>query len=334
LLGRLYEGDRHVPERVLVATMPAESELIVDWLREKRGASVELHVPQRGEKRRRLELAEQNAALADEVAQDAAQRRATAAARLAQRIGLDAAPQRLHCIDVSTTQGVETVASRVCFVDGEPHKAHYRRFRISAENAGDDFSAMQEAVRRSLQLCVEREDEDLPDLLVIDGGHGQLAAAQRAIAELALDEELAVCGLAKSRLRGEGDDKRQTGERLALPGKELQVPLAENAPETLLIAALRDEAHRFAITYHRKRRGRIGSELDDIPGIGAERRRLLLRAFGSLSGLRAATREAVRAVPGIPQATADLVYDRLHGVAPSGDASVTKDREPDGSSGA
>ncbi|MEY4831317.1 MAG: hypothetical protein RLZZ562_3113, partial [Planctomycetota bacterium] len=122
--------------------------------------------------------------------------------------------------------------------------------------------------------------------------------------------------------------------RLALPGKELQVPLAENAPETLLIAALRDEAHRFAITYHRKRRGRIGSELDDIPGIGAERRRLLLRAFGSLSGLRAATREAVRAVPGIPQATADLVYDRLHGVAPSGDASVTKDREPDGSSGA
>ena len=333
LLGRLYEGDRHVPERVLIATVPAESEVIVDWLREKRGAAVELHVPQRGEKRRRLELAEQNAALADAVAQDAAQRRATAATRLAQRIGLDAAPQRLHCIDVSTTQGVETVASRVCFVDGEPHKAHYRRFRISAENAGDDFSAMQEAVRRSLQLCVEREDEDLPDLLVIDGGHGQLAAAQRAIAELALDEELAVCGLAKSRLRGEGDDKWQTGERLALPGKELQVPLAENAPETLLIAALRDEAHRFAITYHRKRRGRIGSELDEIPGIGAERRRRLLRAFGSLSGLRAATREAVRGVPGIPQATADLVYDRLRGVAPSGDAAVSKDRDPDGSSG-
>jgi len=316
LMGRLYEGDRHVPARVLVSVVPAESELIVDWLREKRGASVELHVPQRGDKRRHLELAEQNAALQDRVEQDAVARRAAGAERLGQRAELEAAPQRLHCIDVSTTQGVETVASRVCFVDGEPHKAHYRRFRISAENAGDDFSAMQEAVRRSLSLCLERDDEELPDLLVVDGGHGQLAAAQRAIAELALDEEVSVCGLAKSRLRGVGDKKAETGERLVLPGKELPVPLTPNAPETLLVAALRDEAHRFAITYHRKRRGRIGSELDEIPGIGKERRRLLLRHFGSLSALRSATREQLRAVPGLPEPTADLVFDRLSGPSP------------------
>ena len=218
---------------------------------------------------------------------------------------------------------METVASRVCFVDGEPHKAHYRRFRISAENAGDDFSAMQEAVRRSLSLCLERDDEELPDLLVVDGGEGQLKAAQRAIAELALDEEVAVCGLAKSRLRGVGDKKTETGERLVLPGRELPVPLAPNAPETLLVAALRDEAHRFAITYHRKRRGRIGSELDEIPGIGKERRRLLLRHFGSLSALRAATREQVRSVPGLPESTADLVFDRLAG--PASGASPSRD---------
>jgi excinuclease ABC subunit C len=316
LFGRLYEGDRHVPSRVLVRVEPAESDLIVAWLREKRGAAVDIHVPQRGDKRRHLELAEQNAALQDRVEQDAVARRAAAAERLAQRAGLEAAPQRLHCIDVSTTQGVETVASRVCFVDGEPHKAHYRRFRISKENAGDDFSAMQEAVRRSLALCLERDDEDLPDLLVVDGGQGQLKAAQRAIAELALDAEVEVCGLAKSRLRGVGDHKAETGERLVLPGKELPVPLSPNAPETLLVAALRDEAHRFAITYHRKRRGRIGSELDGIPGVGKERRRLLLRHFGSLTALRAATREQVRAVPGIPAALADLVHNRLQGGGP------------------
>jgi excinuclease ABC subunit C len=311
LLGRFYEGDRHVPATVLLPGLPAEPAMIAAWLQHKRGGAVDLLVPQRGDKRRHLELAVENARLADAMAVDAVSRRRAAGERLAKLLGLPDAPVRLHCLDVSTIQGTSTVASRVCFDDGAPQKAQYRRFRISAEHAGDDFAAMQEAVTRSLRLCLERDDEGLPDLLVVDGGKGQLAAAVRAVAELGLQDDLYLCGLAKSRLRGVGDARAESGERLFLPGRDDALPLANGAPETLLVAALRDEAHRFAITYHRQTRGRIASELDEVPGIGPTRRRALLRHFGSLAALRAASREALRAAPGVPAAVADAVFARL-----------------------
>jgi excinuclease ABC subunit C len=313
LLARFYEGDRYVPAVVLLPQPPAEAPILQDWLQGKRGGRVELHVPQRGDKRRHLELAEQNARLQDAVEADAQARRRAAGERLAALLGLPEPPSRLHCLDVSTIQGTNTVASRVCFVDGQPSKADYRRFRIGEAAAGDDFAAMQEAVRRSLQLCLEREDEDLPDLLVIDGGKGQLAAAQRALGELGLGDDVPVCGLAKSRLKGLGDLRTESGERVFAPGDELPRPLPNGAPETLLLAALRDEAHRFAITYHRKARGRIASELDDVPGVGPTRRRALLRHFGSLSALKSASRDALRAMPGLPAAVADAVFERLQG---------------------
>ena len=313
LLGRFYEGDRYVPSLVIVPTLPAEPAMITAWLQGKRGGKVELHTPQRGDKRRHLELAQENARLQDAMAADAGARRRAAAERLAKLLELPDAPVRLHCLDVSTIQGTSTVASRVCFDDGEPNKEQYRRFKISAANAGDDFAAMQEAVTRSLRLCLERDDEALPDLLVVDGGKGQLAAAVRAVAELGLQDDLYLCGLAKSRLRGLGDARAESGERLFRPEHEEAVPLATGAPETLLVAALRDEAHRFAITYHRQTRGRIASELDDVPGVGPTRRRALLRHFGSLSALRAASREQLAAMPGLPTAVADAVWARLHG---------------------
>ncbi len=312
LLGRFYEGDRYVPPTVVLPVGPAEGEIIRAWLQHKRGGKVELLVPQRGERRRHLELALQNAQLADAMAADAAGRRRVGGERLARLLELPEVPTRLHCIDVSTIQGTSTVASRVCFVDGQPDKSHYRRFRISVEHAGDDFAAMAEAVRRSLSLCLERDDEDLPDLLVVDGGRGQLAAAERAILELGLDDDLWRCGLAKSRLRGVGKARAETGERIFLPGQETPIPLTADAPETLLVAALRDEAHRFAITYHRQTRGRIASELDEIPGIGPTRRKALLRHFGSLSALRLASSDELRAVPGLPAVVADAVWQRLH----------------------
>ena len=221
---------------------------------------------------------------------------------------MDEPPERLHCIDVSTMQGSNTVASRVCFVDGQPFKAHYRRFKISKEHAGDDFSAMEECVRRSLSLCLEREDEELPDLLIVDGGRGQLAAAERALVELGLQGDMRICGLAKSRLKGVGDARSESGERIFLPGQETPIPLRLDAPETLLVAAIRDEAHRFAITYHRKQRGKITSALDDVAGVGPSRRRAVLRHFGSLSALRAASREDLLAMPGLPNAVAEAIY--------------------------
>jgi excinuclease ABC subunit C len=318
LLTRFYEGDRYVPPLVLLPSPPAEPEMIAQWLQGKRGGKVELHVPQRGDKRRHLELALQNAELHDRMAADADARRRAGAERLAKLLGIPDAPVVLHCLDVSTIQGTSTVASRVCFHDGRPHKDRYRRFRISAEHAGDDFAAMQEAVARSLRLCLERDDEGLPDLLVVDGGAGQLAAAQRAVAELGLQDDLWLCGLAKSRLRGIGDARAESGERLFVPGRDDPLPLPAGAPETLLVAALRDEAHRFAITYHRKARGRIASELDGVPGVGPTRRRALLRHFGSLSALRAASREQLQAMPGLPATVADAVFARLHRADGSG----------------
>jgi excinuclease ABC subunit C len=311
LLGRFYEGDRFVPPAVLLPSLPAEPAMIAAWLAAKRGAKVDLLVPQRGDRRRHVELAVQNAQLADAAAVDAAARRRAGAERLAAMLGLAEPPARLHCLDVSTIQGTHTVASRVCFDDGVPQKAQYRRFRVSAAHAGDDFAAMEEAVARSLRLCLERDDEDLPDLLVVDGGKGQLAAAQRAVAELGLADDVPLCGLAKDRRRGHGDERRSTGERLFAPGREAALPLPDGAPETLLLAALRDEAHRFAVAYHRQARGRIGSELDGIPGMGPARRRALLRHFGSLAAVRAASREQLREVPGLPVAVADAVYAGL-----------------------
>ncbi|HEB53135.1 MAG TPA: excinuclease ABC subunit UvrC, partial [bacterium] len=308
VLARLYEGDRFVPRALLVPTLPAEPAILRQWLADKRNGSVELHVPRRGDRLRHLQLAQQNARLGDEAEVDAAARRRQAGARLGQLLGLDDVPERLHCLDVSTIQGTNTVASRVCFVAGEPHKAQYRRFRISAEHAGDDFSAMAEAVRRSLLLCLERDDEELPDLLVVDGGRGQLAAAVRAVDELGMTGELRLCGLAKSRLKGVGDARVESGERLFLPDADRALALATDAPETLLVAALRDEAHRFAITYHRKQRSRITSELDAIPGVGPTRRKALLRRFGSLSGLRRASFDELLALPGLPRSVAEAVY--------------------------
>lgn len=311
LLARIYDGDSYVPREVLVPGPLAEAALVQDWLSGKRQGRVDLHAPQRGVRRRQLELAQQNAALADAVQADRAARAAAGAERLAQLLALPEPPRRLHCLDVSTIQGTSTVASRVCFVDGRPDKSAYRRFAISREHAGDDFAAMAEAVRRSLRQCMQRDDDELPDLLVVDGGQGQLAAALRSVGELGLQGDLRLCGLAKSRLKGLGSDRRETGERVFVPDADAPLPLPANAPETLLMAALRDEAHRFAITFHRQRRSRIASELDDVPGIGATRRRQLLRRFGSLQGLRQASQDELRAVPGLPAAVADAVYERL-----------------------
>ena len=309
LLARLYEGDRFVPRALLLPQLPDEPAILREWLEQKRGGRVELHVPQRGERRKHLALAMQNAELGDAVEVDADERRRRAAERLAALLELEGTPLLLHCLDVSTTQGTNTVASRVCFSEGQPQKSQYRRFKISKEHAGDDFSAMEETVRRSLRLCLEREDEELPDLLIVDGGRGQLAAAERAVAELGLESDLWLCGLAKSRRKGDGDRRFESGERIFLPGQETPIPLGKDTAEMLLVAAIRDEAHRFAITYHRKQRGKITSELDDIPGVGPTRRKALLRHFGSLTRMKQASREDLLATPGVPAAVAEQVYE-------------------------
>lgn len=312
LLGRYYEGDAYVPGEVVVSESPAEHEAVAAWLTGKRGSTVRILVPRRGPRRAQLAMAMANAELLDASAADQAARARAAVVDLAGLLGAAEPPERIHCMDVSTIQGTSTVASRVCFVDGVPDKSGYRRMRIGAPAAGDDFAAMREAVRRSLALCLDDDADELPELLLVDGGRGQLGAAQAALRDLGLADDVAVAGLAKSRLRGVGDARVESGERLFLPGRAEALPLAAGAPATLLVARIRDEAHRFAVTYHRKVRGRITSELDAIPGVGARRRRALLRHFGSFSAVRAADREALAAVPGIPSALAARIHAALH----------------------
>ncbi len=319
VLARFYHGDRFVPAEVLLPGAIEDPDILADWLSEKRGATVAVRVPQRGRGRRHVELAMENARLSGRAATAAPGQRAGAAEALAETLDLPEPPQRIHCIDVSTIQGRATVASRVCFVEGRPEKAFYRRFSISAAAAGDDFSAMREAVERSLRLCVDATDDLLPDLLVLDGGRGQLGAALDALAALRLATDVPAVGLAKSRLRGVGEGRQRTEERVFKPGNAVPVPLADGAPETLLITALRDEAHRFAITYHRKVRGRLTSVLDDVEGVGPARRRAILRHFGSLKGVRAAGLDELKAVPGVPGEVAERVYDALRRSSDAGE---------------
>ena len=312
LLARYYAGDRFVPVEVLVPASPEDVGLIEDWLSEKRGTAVRVRVPQRGSGLRHLEMAEENARLSAAQAAGSALAREDAAERLAQLLDLGEPPQRIHCIDISTIQGRHTVASRVSFLDGQPEKAAYRRIRISAQHAGDDFSAMEEAVRRSLVRATEDVDDLLPDLLIVDGGAGQLSAALRGSAAAGLGEgDLAIVGLAKSRLRGEGDVRERTAERIFVPGRAAPFPLADGSAEMLLCAAIRDEAHRFAITYHRKLRGSFTNVLDSVPGVGPTRRRALLRHFGSLGELRSASLDAIRGVPGVPPDVAARIHEAL-----------------------
>ncbi len=310
VLARYYAGDRFVPEEVVVPVEPEERELIEDWLSEKRSAAVTIRVPQRGRGRRHLELAEENARLGTAAGADDGVE--AGAAEIAELLELAAPPLRIHCLDVSTTQGRGTVASRVCFVDGRPAKQHYRRFRIDEAHAGDDFSAMEEAVERSLRRCMDDVEDLVPDLLVVDGGRGQLSAALTAVARLGFGTgELPLVGLAKSRLKGVGERRERSEERLFRPGISIALPLDEGGPAWRQLTALRDEAHRFAITYHRKVRTPIGSALDGIEGVGPSRRRLLLRHFGSLDGVRRAGIDELRSVPGLPEHVAERIHAEL-----------------------
>lgn len=312
LLGRFYEGDHFIPAEILVPGPVAEQEVVRAWLAGKRGRQVRLHIPKRGAKRSKLVAAEDNARLTDEVEANKAARRESAAAELAQLLQLPELPRSIHCLDVSTIQGRHTVASRVAFVDGLPDKSSYRKFKISSSAAADDFSGMEEAVRRSLTLCLTKDAEDLPDLVIVDGGAGQVSAAEKALADLGLDDELALVGLAKSRRKGSGDHPERTRERLFRRGVREPIPLLPGAAVTLLVAAVRDEAHRFAIRYHRQVRSKLTSALDEIDGIGKERRRRILRHFGSLTRVRSASREDLMAVPGLPSALGGKVFDYLH----------------------
>ena len=293
--------------------LPDDAADLESFLAGRRGGTVALRVPQRGEKRELLELAIRNATetLQREHARWLADQGKTLAAleELAEALGLPGAPLRIECYDISNFQGAQSVGSMVVFEDGRPRTGEYRRFRIKDVVGANDYASHQEVLRRRFKRARSGEEGNeeelrwrLPDLVVIDGGKGQLSAAKEVLDELGY-RDLAVVGLAKER------------EEIFLPDRKEPVLLPTTSPALYLMQRLRDEAHRFAITYHRSLRARAAthSAFDDLPGVGPKRRAALLRVFGSAKRVREAPVEQVAAVPGIGLALAARIKAGMEG---------------------
>jgi excinuclease ABC subunit C len=306
-LKQYYADAASIPPEILLYAPTAESEAIEAWLSERRTRRVHILVPQRGEKRDLTELARRNGIDSLEKEQKlrrrAWERGEGALASLSAILGLETLPSRMECFDNSHIQGRDTVSSMVVFLDGAPAPKEYRRFRIKTQTEGDDYAAMREALSRRFARAMEGDARfsALPDLLVIDGGRGQLNVALEVLEEYGLSH-LDTIGLA------------ELSESIYLPGVEEPVVLERNSPALHLLQRLRDEAHRFAITYHRSLRGKnaLYSRLDEIPGVGGKRKRVLFDAFPTLDAIRSADEAALYALPGIDKRTAHAVYLYFH----------------------
>ncbi len=312
MLGQLY-GAESPPNEVLVQVMPDDPEIWTEWLAIRRGSSVSLRVPQRGAKRKIMDTAKANAA--EEFGRHRLKRhsdhnaRARALRSLQETLALPDAPLRIECYDISTIQGRHTVGSMVVFEDGLPKKSQYRRFKIKSLDGQDDFAAMEEMLRRRFTAYLAERgrpaDEQNrfsypPSLVVIDGGKGQLGRATQVLTELDLD--IPAVGLAKKL------------EEVFVPGQSDPIVIPRGEESLYLLQRVRDEAHRFAITYHRKLRDRsmVDSVLDDVRGIGSGRKKALIRRFGSVKRMREADIDDLAEV--VPDKVAVDLYDALHEV--------------------
>ena len=366
-LDQYYEGGAFIPKELILPLALSDNESREVWLSEKKGEKVRVHVPERGEKVRLVEMAMENARHNYEEKARSQKTQIEALTRLMQRLKLPRLPRRIECFDISTLQGQQTVGSQVVFTDGEPDKSGYRLFRVRGDAAGDDFASMYQVLTRRLRRGIE--EKNLPDLLVIDGGKGQLNVARAALRELGLSlGDVPLAGLAKSRVLEDaerfatrqgyktgdawdgpapaaaepagdkpesapeeaapvsrmgrsrkkgrfvkGGEIERSPERVFLPGQKNPVILRQNTSELHLLARLRDEAHRFAITFHRKlrRERNFRSVLEEIPGVGDKRKRALLAHFGSLKRIRAATAEEIAQVEGFNDQLAGRVQKFL-----------------------
>ena len=319
-LKQFYSANPYVPRRILLQCLPDDMEAIEAWLRTKRRGAVQLHVPQRGEKRKLVEMVAQNAAQGLEqltirrIHESTNNRQAMD--DLQEALSLPESPNRIECYDISNIQGTNAVGSMVVFEDGKPRTAHYRRFQIKNVAGVDDYSMMREVLTRRFKrlsdaLRKQRENPDspdakdeswgiIPDLVVIDGGKGHLGAALQVFLELGIDN-VPLCSLAKE------------NEELFVPYVKDPIVLPRNSQALFLVQRVRDEAHRFAITFHRQRRSKSGvqSSLDMVPGVGPKRKKMLIRRFGSVKNIRDASLEDVAAVPGMTMAVARAIKDHI-----------------------
>jgi excinuclease ABC subunit C len=327
LVGNVLEGlyddpTLGVPRLVIVPTRPDDPELYTDWLTHLRGANVEVRVPQRGDKRELQVTVTRNAS--EEFARHRLRRasdhnaRAKALNELQDALDLPEAPLRIECYDMSHIQGSDYVGSMVVMEDGLPRKSDYRRFKVREVPGNDDFAAMEEVLTRRLSAYLEERARPVsdrpgkfaypPQLLLVDGGKGQLGVAVRVLEELGLEDEIPVASLAKR------------FEEVYLPGQGDPVRIPRGSEALYLLQRIRDEAHRFAITYHRQLRGKrmTRSPLDDVKGLGPTRRKRLLDELGSARAVSRASLDDLKALPWLPDAVAEAVHAALHPAATPG----------------
>ena len=315
LLTQFYQGGRFVPDEILLPLELDDRDAREEYLSERKGKKVSLLVPQRGDKRQLVEMAIQNAEQSFSERHDQEKGREKMLRELQSQLRLKNYPQRIECFDISTMHGAHAVGSMVTFFNGEPDKSRYRHYRIRTidpSSGGDDFGMMLEVLKR--RFARGKEESDLPDLVVVDGGKGQLAMALAAMAEIGVSGVEAV-GLAKMRVQSapRSAEIERSEERIFLPGQSNPVTLKRNSNALFLLQRVRDEAHRFAITHHKKLRSRqtLYSALDRIPGVGGVRKRALLRAFGSLKRIEEATLEDLLNVPSMNEKIAQQILRSL-----------------------
>jgi excinuclease ABC subunit C len=315
LLTQFYQGQRFIPDEILLPVALEDSVVRADYLSERKGKRMTILCPQRGDKRRLVEMAEENARQSFAERHDREKIHERTLRELQTQLRLKNYPQRIECFDISTIHGAHAVGSMVTFIGGEADKNLFRHFRIrtiDASSGGDDFGMMLEMLKR--RFSRGQEEADLPDLIVVDGGKGQLAMALLAMNEIGIDGVDAV-GLAKMRVQAapRSAEIEKTEERVFLPGQSNPVILKRNSNALFMLQRVRDQAHRFAITHHRKLRSKqtLFSALDRIPGIGGARKRALLRAFGSVQRIEQASLAELAAVPMMSERLAEEVLTAL-----------------------
>ncbi len=343
VLSQHYHRGRFIPAEILVPLDLEDREARAEILSDRKGRSVKVLAPERGEKARLVDLARENAAHAFRETRVEAAHEAALLEELARRLGLARPPRRIEGYDISNTMGRQSVGSMVVFEDGTPARAHYRRYRIKTVEGANDFASLYEVLRRRFRP--DGKDAAVrPDLILIDGGKPQLGAALEALADAGVPvggpDGVAILGLAKDRFV---DSKRRvgrgmtggpggatTGERVFLPGRNEPLLLPPTSSALFLLERVRDEAHRFAIAYHRelRRRRALKSVLEEIPGIGAARRGALLKHFGSVRRVKGASAEELAAVPGLDARSAREVHAFFHRSQEGGSGTRQDDPTP------
>jgi excinuclease ABC subunit C len=309
-----YERATFVPDEIVVPIELEGMEALGSWISDRAERKVKVILPQRGERKKLAEMANVNARHALKVRNETEQRNKQLLTELQEAVGLERTPVRMECFDISHGGGKDTVASGVCFIEGEPAKNQYRKYTIKTHDRNDDFASMEEVLRRRLRRGMD--DGNLPDLIVIDGGPGQLNRVQAVFDEMNV-VGIDLISLAKSRDKkrpgwetGWKEVAKRTDERIFVPGRSEPITLDQRHPALFMLMRIRDEAHRFAITFHRqrKRKATIKSSLDSIPGVGPKKKKALIRKFGSPRGVKLAGIEDLQQAEGISIKLAETIF--------------------------